>query len=297
MALINVKEDDSVREATLNENERTAQRDFTVLFDSASDGPIAARDATGVPEYADAHPDDSDIIVLSKRAKNVGNSRVFFRVEIRYGLPGSDPFSGPNDDPLLAPTARRWSTVKSEEPIDQDFDGNPIVTASDEPFDPPSTTVTSDPLLTISRNEVAPFDPDIIDTYVDKTNSSTFYGAPAGEAHMVDIFSDDVYVGGVLSHVRVTYQIQFRRYHPNTTAANAWYSRRLNEGFRTKATVSGMTTYQEIVIEDEDGIKRQLSNPMPLTADGTDTVPAASANWLEFKRFTSVNFTPLALEF
>lgn len=289
MSVVNVKYDDGYDQNELSLDSYTAKRRYTVLLSAAAAGnDITARQATGVPRIGDGISGTS-LICTKLPTKAVGNSRTLFEVIAEYEVPkpGGGNQGSTTGNPLDEPAEIRWGSSQSVANVDVDIHGTPITNSADEPFDPPPTQDIDDPVLYITRNE-ASFDPNILVTYRGAVNSDTFYGAPAGEARMIDLGAQRVIVGTTVAYWKVNYAIQFRRVHPNTTADKAWWLRQLNQGYRQKTSNGPPPVY-----DPADG-QTQTASPIFLTTAGLKT-NAAGANWLTFEIYRSVAFAPLGL--
>ncbi|QNN23534.1 hypothetical protein HED60_15035 [Planctomycetales bacterium ZRK34] len=173
---------------------------------------------------------------------------------------------------------RRWSGVRTVEPVDRDVNGNLIKDTAGQPLDPPMQFEFIDRVLTISRVE-SNWDDSRLD-YIDTVCSHPFYSRAAGTPRMMDIVANEI----TSTVAEVTYKIQFRKGIPvqpdgSGGPAKAWYKRRLNAGFKA----ADGTVFEQITKLDINGNK---------LADGSDY----SEVWLEVQQFDSLPWVSLGLE-
>lgn len=171
---------------------------------------------------------------------------------------------------------RRWSTVRTVEPVDRDVNGELIQTPAGHPLDPMLQFEFIDRVLTLTRVE-SNWNDSVLD-YVDSVCSHTFYGRAAGTARMMDIVANEI----TATVAEVTYKIQFRKgipIQPDGTggAAKAWWRRRLAAGLKA----ADGTVFEQLTKLDAAGNK---------LADGAADV------WIEVQEFESLSWLPLALE-
>jgi hypothetical protein len=198
-----------------------------------------------------------------------------------------DP-NNPNPDwqqsPLAAPPDIEWTDESSTEPIDQDADGEPIVTVNGEPING-VTIELPDPVLTVTRN-FATWNPHVIHQYRMSVNSDTFAGFAAGTGRLVSASAKLIIDQTFGSYWRVTARIRFR-YPYNTTAQKAWYARVRHEGFKIKDGTD--------IVHADDDAGNKVVTPVLLASDGTHETDPASAHWLEFKRYFPLPYANLGL--
>jgi len=187
------------------------------------------------------------------------------------------------DSPINQPPVYKWTDTTSNEPIDQDWDGNPIVTVLGEAIEG-VTMDLADQSLTITRN-YALFSPWITHNYRHATNSDPFANYAPGTARLISFSADSVNNEGFPYWV-VNATIQFR-FPYNTTPAKAWYARTRHEGYYVKVGNK--------VVRATDDNKEPTTKPVLLKADGTRELNPANAIWLEWKRYNSLPYAALGL--
>jgi len=192
---------------------------------------------------------------------------------------------GPNvdDSPINQPPVYKWTDTTSNEPIDQDWDGNPICTVLGEAIEGVTMDI-ADQSLSITRNYLL-FSPWITHNYRHAVNSDPFANYAPGTARLISFSADSVSNEGFPYWV-VNATIQFR-FPYNTTPAKAWYARTRHEGYYVKVG--------NRIVRATDDNKEPTTKPVLLKADGTRELNPANAIWLEWKRYNSLPYSALGL--
>lgn len=259
---------------------------WTVLVENASDYIANTLHEELAQNYGfvvgGLHPTDDWLRATTVRISRV--APLLFVIDSTFHAEGSEPGDSPLDDPpVVLP-----EFLGSREEVDEDFNGDPLVTVNGEPFDPPSEADIYDLVLKVRRNLPA-FDYQLAWLYMGNgrsepaTNSDTFLGFPAGAGRVINILPEEVDTED-FTYWRVTASFQFRRAAPGSTVAKAWYKRIRHEGFKVK-------------VDGEIVEKRDAARPVLLKADGTeaDLDGGDEAHWLEFQMGPSLPFAALGL--
>lgn len=190
----------------------------------------------------------------------------------------------PQQTPINNPPVIDWSDEASNEPIDQDWDGNNIATFNGEPINGVTVDI-ADPVLVVTKN-FATYNPHIIHAYRMATNSDTFASFAPGTARLIGAPAK---LMGTVNNLywQVTARFKFR-YPYNTTSEKAWYARVRHEGFLVRNSVLLTDTSHALDAEGNKVVK-----PVLLTEDGYREDDASAAHWLEFKRYDSLPFNAL----
>lgn len=142
---------------------RTYTREFFVQTSSDSDDGRTVLSASGLPGIMAKHPSDTALCVKRTPRPVAGTARLWL-VTCEYttkldkvvaetgGGPGSGQGDFSKDNPLERPPEIEWDTVKYQVALDTDWDGKPIVTAADEPYDPPVVEDAGFLCLTVQVN-------------------------------------------------------------------------------------------------------------------------------------------------
>lgn len=273
--------------------------------------------APGIPAAGSSYDDDF-VAVFADAAKPQRQSPTYWIVTVDYN--GEVAF-GPADaggnqnnqvrSPLLAPAIIDWDDVETELEIDEDFDGNPLVTANGEAING-VRRLFADQTVTIKKNMLA-FNPYVQARYRHSVNSDIFLGWPPGTAKLMKlrangVASPDVPGGG---YYQVTAVIQFR-YPYRTTPEKAWYARIRHEGYYKRiglgapnpdfpgtqyppykvirATRAGEPTAKPVLLNVFGWEIEPTDQPDPDTAP-----PPIQAYWLEKKLYESLPYNALGL--
>ena len=227
----------------------------------------------GVPRVGDEYEDNPDLLVTNRDFQRVGP--IYWVAIVTYE----------GDFPKFACPEIEWRSVTSTEAIDEDFDGNPIVTANGEPLEGVTKEI-SDAVQTIRRQYLTINIP-AIHQYIDSVNSDTFSGFGPGIARLTDYSAKAVWGDEVIDHWVVTATIVYR-FPYNTTAEKAWYARVRHEGFYEKLG-SGE------IVRAVDNYKEPVTRPIQLKEDGTRETDPNEAFFKEFKRYGQLSYNALGL--
>lgn len=260
---------------------------FQVLHDP-NEPRVNVFQAPGIPSAGTSYPGFPFVVVQSASIESL--SPILSIVNIRYsgeigpvGQPGQSP------SPLFAPPKIDWDDVETEEEVDEDFDGNPIVTKNYEPITGLRRPI-ADQTVTIRRN-FALFNSYVQARYRQAVNSDIFLGWPAGTARIVKFSASNV-IDRNLGYWEVTATIQFR-YPYKTTPDKAWYKRILHQGFYERVDLTGPANTRIVRAVDQD--QMPMNKPVMLDADGYRLAEGATPHYLEFKVFDSLPFSVLGL--
>ena len=269
--------------------------------------------APGIPTAGSSYSPDFPF-VYAEQAKPRRISPIYWIVDVSYS--GEVSFAsgegdGGNQDqgnrpqsPLLTPAVIDWDDVEVELEIDQDYNGNPIVTANGEPING-VRRLFADQTVTIQKNMLV-FNPFVQARYRQSVNSDPFLGWPPGTAKMQkfqakSVRSSEVRGGG---YWQVTAVIQFR-YPYRTTPEKAWYARVRHEGYYKRiivpdvqqgprgvfrATIAGEPTAKPVLL---DFLGQEIKPTAP--PDNFTAPPPIQAHWLEIKLYEPLSYNALGL--
>jgi hypothetical protein len=258
------------------------QRGFQVVTDP-SDLLEDVLFAPNLPRLGDLYAGSSQIRVKKKVPKKI--SPVLWTVGVTYeGEFGPD---GLEDSPLNKPPEITWGKAESEEPIDQDFQGKPIVTANNEPIFGITKSI-SDITVSIKRNYIG-VDLPATHKYLHSVNSDVFLGFAAGLGRMTQFNAVQQYDETFGGYYTVTAGVQFR-WPYNTTANKAWWSRVRHEGFMVRKTPDDEPERAKDRKEN-----KETSQPVLLKPDGTEQTDPEQADWLEFQIYQPLPYNALGL--
>lgn len=236
-----------------------------------------------LPATGSANPEVTSLFLKKRSFSRV--SPVFWIVTMNYE--GEFGPEGANSPPWASPPEISWGDAESDEGIDSDVDGNPIVTTAGEAI-AGVTTKVADLVLNVTRNYQS-FSPAATHQYRHSVNSDTFAGFAPGLGRLVRFSAKQGYDVDAGGYWTVNASIQFR-YPYNTSSERAWYARVLNEGYYVKATASDDKTVLGI-----DNNKKDTTKPVLIKEDGTQEFDPENAHWLEFKIYTPLPYNALGL--
>jgi hypothetical protein len=251
---------------------------YQILHD-ANEPAINIYQAPGIPAAGSSFPGFPFVFADGAAIETV--SPIYSIVTINYS--GEIGPSQNNTSPIFNPPRFDWDDVETEEEVDEDFDGNPIVTVNNEPISGIKRPIP-DQTVTIRRN-MPFFSPWIQAVYRQSVNSDLFLGWPAGTARLTKLSASSIYDPN-FGYWEVTAVVQFR-YPYRTTPARAWYKRVRHEGYYAK--------YGSKILRAVDEAKQPVTKPILLKANGEPLPSGDPAHWLEFKIFNSLPFNALGL--
>ena len=302
MSGLNVTEKWSGRAASGDGVSRSAIRVLQVEMSSASDTPVDAQLATGVPRKGEPYPGDP--FLRCEAPPSVRSiSPTLYEVTASYAsATGSDVDQQGRDNPRSRRATIRWSFAQSEVEVDEDADGKTITNVNGETFHEPISRRQNDPVLTITRNE-GTFNYRRAIQYMAKggaTNSDTFFGAKPGMARIESITSDARQYESGVSFDPVTYEIHFRE--------DGWKRRVLNQGFYRRMTedeihastpeveAAGPWAPDGTLLTKVRSKGQAVTKPVLLGEDGFLLGKGKAAHWLKIKLHPSKSFRRLRLQ-
>jgi hypothetical protein len=261
-------------------------RAFTVTL-SADDQLEVAFSAAGLPIVGDSLPNVP--LCICRRLRPVQVSPIMAMIVAEYsGEVG--PSGVTNTTPIDNPIVVNWASSITDEPIDEDINGSPIVTANNEPIDGLSERFP-DAVCTIQRN-FANINVLALEQFLRSTNSDAFAPPgtsawPAGTVRFMGYTANQVF-GAAQSTGYWSVTGEFHcRYPYNTTAEKAWWKRVRHEGFLVREVADGD------IFHGSDDRGELLSRPVLLQADGTVETDPESAHFLEFETVFSLPYADL----
>jgi hypothetical protein len=265
----------------------TMVRGFTITLD-ANDRLEVAYGAANLPLVNELYPGTSFVICRKLTPVRMSPILVMMTAEYSGEIGPGDINSSPIDNEVII----TWRNATVDEAIDQDFDGNPIVTVNGEPIEGVSERV-SDQIATIERNFLG-INLAAVSAYLRSSNSDTFLGFPAGTCRLMEYSATNVIQNGVAGFWKVTATMQFREPY-NTTPDKAWYKRLRHEGYLVRDTPGGKPH-----IAWDELTKSPVTKPILLAEDGTrlpipSDATTVAAHWLEFKTLGSLPYNALGL--
>jgi hypothetical protein len=254
---------------------------FVVVDDVANDDAEVVKSSPLIPQIGDYYRGNPKYRCKSVTPRRV--SPIVYMVDVGYeGLP----------DPELSRPSISWSPVTSNESVDRDYYGRPLINAVGEPVQGLTRMIT-DRQLTITRRYET-YNALFWDSFENTINEDVFAGYPAGRGLVTGISAQNQFSGGEADdqgYWNITVSILFRK--PFLVDNQfAWWHRFRHEG--TFKNVS--TTVLETVPEDNDdplplltltqivpildGTGQRKTTPTLLKLDGTVEDNPNNAVWL-----------------
>jgi hypothetical protein len=181
----------------------------------------------------------------------------------------------------------KWRFSITDEEIDQDINGHPIVTNNGEPIYGVTERIP-DFVGTVQKNFLTVNIP-AMSSYLRSRNSDTFLGFPPGTVRLMDWEAEQVITNGVPGFWKVNAMVQAREPY-NTTPDKAWYKRVRHEGLMVRAFAGAEP-------EEATNLKNKLiaTRPILLKEDGTRETDPENAYWLEFETTRALPYSALGL--
>lgn len=278
----------SAYSSNLTRSDKTRTRKITEgwqIVHDTTDSKLSIESAAGLPSIGETYPGRQFIYCESLDFKPV--SPILTIATANYS--GQIGPAGELDSPLNKPPEISWSDVESDEPIDQDINGAPIVNVNGEPIEG-VTMKLADNVVTIKRNFLT-FNPYGTAAYRHSVSSDTFLGYPPGTARLIRYNARQVALADD-SYWEVTASIQFRL-GIVTTNAKAWYKRVRNEGYYER--VVDPFTGSLVLVQATDDNGKPRTRPVSLKANGTRETDYLQSHWLEFQVYNSLPYNQLGL--
>ncbi len=275
--------------ATTSENFRKLEVTFSETYQittSADAGEIDVYTMAGLPGVAQSYPGFPFVVAEAAQLQRV--SPIFWLATINYrgeigGIAATSGGSEPSNptSPLYAPPRITWDDVETNEDIDVDFDGDPIINTAGQPVKGVKA-LFSDQLLTVTRNFL------VFNTYTQaiyrrSVNSDTFLGWPPGTCKLMKLSAQNV-IDQSFGYWQVTGVFQFR-FPYNTTPAKAWYARYVSMGLKQKDTAGKLVS----VVDDNKDV---TTTAQYLDVNGKQTT---TPYWIETKLYGSLPYSALGL--
>jgi hypothetical protein len=272
----------------------TATRNFNAFVNNPADNEGIVKFSPLIPADKSPHP-----YFHGLRCNNVSVQRrgaLHFEVAVSYESP---PYKEPDENgqeqgPLAQPTQINYFSITSEEAIEDDITGKPIVTKNGEPIEG-LTRPISDLGIRLQKN-FASFDPATFYLYSDCVNSDTFLGFPPGTLRIASIQADEQFYtdeeGNEIIYFSIQVEIHARKPY-QVPAAKSWYKRVRHEGYYIKESNSSNKSVRAL---DNEGMP--VSKPVLLDDEGFQLpMPAnaltVTADYLLFEVFEQISFASM----
>lgn len=183
------------------------------------------------------------------------------------------------DNPLLRPTQISGSFQEYMKLLEKDRDGNPVVNAAKDKFDPPIELPDGRPHLTMVRNEITYDMAYFANNFYNFINSTAWYGGSAGKWRCVNVGGTGPHIENDVVFYTVTYEFQFRK--------EGWQPSILNRGKKDK---NGNPCV--------DNHGNETDEPQLLKSSGLQVsfpIQSSDENYIDVNGFFETDFNALGL--
>jgi hypothetical protein len=263
------------------------QRYFTLQASAIGITTVQALATAGLPLMNDPHPQNPSLRVRNRDVSQDGP--ISFSATISYEAQVNDP-NDPAQNPLSRPAVIRFGAVTQEVEIDEDVNGDPIQTINGEPIVGVTRPFT-DLVITVQRN-LPTFNPASISNYMNKINSATWYGLPAGTVRITDISAGNVFSED-FEYWDVSISFQVRRGFGSVTDAKAWWHRTAHQGYLVYDALLGE------LVHAKDGEGVTVAQPVMIDKDAGaglgEQLAAGVGEYIDFQVLEEIDFNGLNL--
>lgn len=281
---------------------------YQVFTTDGTDGPDVVLTASGLPAFNAG----SSIDPLARASRftpiKQEDSTVHWQVEVEYARETGNQLDQQNP-PTLRPVKRSASIRWVEKALQQDKDGEPILTGAKSPFNPPITVQVPHIVARFQRWESS-YSYTLIKTYAGKVNSTTFGAFAAGQVLCTNIEASEEWEqdgdGNLQRYWLVTYEFEaaedWDKWKPlKILDADFYFLDSGDSGARKLIYVDNTGTYGAVDDLEADAVP--VPSPVPLSnnpATPGDVLQASElpddANYLEFDIYDEVDFNALGLD-
>lgn len=278
-------------DARVSDNFRTitySPRQMYSIITSYDATELDVYQATGLPTAGTPYPGTD--YVLAKRANLQRVSPIYWVATVDYEgqIAGFDPDGKPKS-PIDAPPKIDFGSIGSQVSVDEDLDGNPILTVNGEVLDGASRIIV-DQTVTIRRNMLT-FNSYVQSVYLESVNSDWFLGWPPGTAKLMEYRASNV-IDKDFGYWEVTASFHFRKPY-RTTPEKAWYSRIRHQGYMIKYFEVPTTNFKIVPVFDVH--KDHSRGPVLIAETGEWETDPTRAVWLEFKHYQPLPYAALGM--
>lgn len=270
-----------------DQNQRTYDREFQVQFTTPFATEAEALAAPNVPRLYHPHPADLGALVINVAAQQDRTEPSIWNVLVHYStLQARRPDQVQIDNPLLEPPSIRWGTEVVKVAAVTDRDGNPIITASKETFDPPPEDERRRLVLYYGRNRQDFGAPEFVERWIDRVNETAWYGFLAQWAKVEDLTVEERFEKNVLFW-REDWVIKIDKTTDKDSNPIGWAHYLLHQGYYE------ITGGQRKLITDGSG--RALQKPSLLDADGAALPVGGTPTFRTYHRYQTADFNELGI--
>jgi hypothetical protein len=260
----------------------TMTRAFTMTLD-ADDRLEECYQAANLPLVYDRYPGTQFVICRKLTPSRLAPTLGMVICDYSGEVSPSDN----NGSPVETVVKVTWNATVTDEAIDEDWNGSPIVTKNGEPIEG-LTEKLADDVVTIERNFLT-VNRYALRAYRRAVNSDVFLDWPPGTARIIDDEATATFINGIAEYWTVRMSIQFREPF-NTTPQRSWWKRVRHEGYYVRDTAG-----DDPHIAWDKKTKSPVTKKILLKEDGTREDDPENAFWLEFQTLGSLPYSALGL--
>lgn len=213
-----------------------------------------------------------------------------WRVEVQYSNKVERPDINQQENPLLRPAEISYDTEIQMVATWNDEDGNAILNAAGDPFDPPLEREVDALIMTVELNQLE-YAALNLGRYRGKTNSKPWLGFQRGQVLLKRAPGKRVWENGLL-YWKVVYEFHIRfPWFVDQDVVDVWAKRVLNQGFRQ--TNPSNPTGKPVLCTDPLG--KPVTSPVPLDKDGYMLLKPNPPVFLTFYMHGEADFNELNL--
>ena len=254
----------------------THTRTFLVATGNKADDDTVILSYSATPKIGASHPNHANARCNSRQAQPVSDETKFhWMLVVNYTTQWDI-----REDPLDDPAKTTWATESYQTPVFEEINGNAIVNAASDPFDPPAEKDDSRWTSVTSKN-IPNAVPAWMFAYQDGVNSDSFTVdgklIAAGEGKVSAIHLAPVQERNEIEYRVLTVTIHYRGEGDDAGSSGygsgsgsdeiePWDLSLLNAGLREVISNSAGDTLRNIT----DDMGSEVAGPVPLDADGAE---------------------------
>ena len=256
---------------------------FIAITDDKLDDEVAIGNHPDCPRFLSKHPVNqyallTELEVVQQSLRQDG--RVW---HINCSYTTDIPPLPETNNPLDMPVKIEYRSQKRKRVAWADKDGKPILNTAWQTFDPPLEFDENDGVMTFTRNEASfSYGANVIPV-INRTNSSSIWGADTGTLKIQDISAQNAWFEGT-QYWSVTRTVEYR--------STGWKEKILSRGLMFFNELAG--EYERI--RDKNG--QDVTDPVCLDANGEPVDPASlpgAAYYQEFRLCDTYDFSQFNL--
>ena len=293
----------NVQRGELTANGWTQVHTYQVFTTDGTDGPDVVLSASGLPAFGASLAYDALSRVSRITPIKQSDATIHWEVEVEYSRETANS-QDTQQPPTLRPVKRSASVRWTQRALQQDEDGEPIVTSAKTPFNPPIEIAIPHPVVRFTRWESS-FTTSTIKAYVGKVNSSTFGAYDAGWVMCTNIEASEEWEqdadGNPQKYWMVTYEFEACYDDKDTFRplqvldADFWF---LDPGDSNKRKPIFVLENGNYTGDAEAAGATPVPSPIPISSSGivlqASEIPA-SIHYLEFNIYGQADFNALGL--